>query len=528
MNKRPDSYFFIFLFVVTLLYAYPEILFKHPSPHHLWRQSDCLSITTNYCIENRNFFTPAIHWVGGADGRTISEFPIIYYTVAQLWKIFGRHEFIFRLINILIVFSGLYCLYRFTYEFLKDSFWAVFLPFFFFASPILSYYTNNFLADAPALGMSLAGGYFFWKSHFTNNKKWFYLSFLFFLLAGLIKVSSLLLFLSLFLAHLYLIIFHRQGSSWFKRYQRLIPYLIVMILILAWYRYTAWYDSKNIAGVFLQGLLPVWGVDAATRSRLWFVYINEMIPAFFTIVGFYLVLLIFIVSLFFYRYVNKFLYAVSIFLFLGCLGMLLLFYQALTIHDYYSTNLLIFIPLPVIVFLDMLQRKYPGVFKSRILKVIAFTGLLLMLYTSAITNRMKYGPGDALVGTNFIVHKHDVENAEKFQEWFESSYSALREISPYLRKLGISRNDRVYSIPDNSFNITLYMMDQKGLTDYFCSDIPYENGKMDLVWSCGCRYVLISDTSLCRDKGLAPHLKHLIGTYKNVNIYKLEKAKTSL
>ena len=527
MKKRPDSYFFIFLFAVSVLYGYPEILFRNPSAHHLWRQSDCLSITLNYCKDNRNFFTPAIHWAPSNDGKTISEFPIIYYTVAQLWKVFGQHEFIFRLINILIVLSGLYCLYRFAYDFLKDSFWALFIPFFLFGSPILAYYTNNFLADAPALGLSLIGGYFYWKSFFAGNKKWFYLSFLFFLLAGLIKVSSLLLFLSLFLVHLYIIFFRHAEKNWFNRYTCLWPYLAVMILIISWYRYTAWYNYHNIAGVFLQGLLPVWGVDAATRQRLWTVYINDMIPAYFTIAGFYTVLLLFIVSLFSYKYVNKFLYAVCILLFLGGISMLLLFYQALTVHDYYSINNLIFIPLPVIVFLDMLQRTYPGIFQSKVSKILAFAGLLFLLYTAAITTRMKYGPGDVLVGTNFIVNRPDVENAEKFNDWVDSRYGALREITPYLRHLGIRRDDRVFCIPDNSFNIPLYMMDQKGLTGYFCSDIPLGKGKLDLVWKCGCRYLMIIDTSLCQDTGLAPYVKHTFGTFKNVNIYKLDPANTN-
>ncbi|MEI8005961.1 MAG: glycosyltransferase family 39 protein [Bacteroidota bacterium] len=524
MEKRQTLYFFILLLAVSVLYGYPEIFFKHPSYHHLWRQSDCLSITLNYAIENRNFFTPAIHWVGSKDGRTISEFPIIYYTVAQLWKVFGQYETIFRLINILIVFSGLYCLFRFAREFLGDTFWAIFLPLFLFSSPILAYYTNNFLADAPALGLSLTGGYFFWKSFSSGKKKWYYLSFLFFLLAGLIKISSMLLFLSLFVVHMYVIFFHHREKNWFNRYARLLPYLGVIILILAWYRYTAWYNNHNLAGIFLQGLLPIWGVDAATRAKLWSVYVKDMIPAYFSLGGFYAVLLLFLAVFAFYRHVSKFLLAVTLFVFLGCVSLLLLFYQALTIHDYYSTNMLIFIPLPVIVFLDMLHKKYPLIYKSRALKIVVSIGLLFMLYTGAVTNRMKYNTRDALVKTNFIVNRHEIEEMEKFNDWFDSRYNALREIKPYLRSLGISRTDRVFSIPDNSINITLYMMDQKGLDDFLCSEMPYGKTKMDLVRELGCRYVIVNNTYICQDPGLAPYLTHLIGTFKNVNIYKLDQA----
>jgi hypothetical protein len=83
MEKKSNYYFLILLLLVSLLYGYTEIFYKSSNYHHLWRQSDCLSITMNYYKENLNFFTPAIHWVGDKGGKTISEFPIIYYTVTQ-------------------------------------------------------------------------------------------------------------------------------------------------------------------------------------------------------------------------------------------------------------------------------------------------------------------------------------------------------------------------------------------------------------------------------------------------------------
>jgi len=521
MEKKSNYYFLILLLLVSLLYGYNEIFFKSPSYHHLWRQSDCLSITMNYYKENLNFFTPAIHWVGDKDGRTISEFPIIYYTVAQLWKIFGHHEFIFRLVNILIVFAGLYCLFRLARELLSDIFWALFIPFFLFSSPILAYYTNNFLADAPALGLLLIGCYFFWKAFTSLKKKWFYLALGLFLLAGLIKISSLILFLSLFILHLYLILFRRNEKTWLNRISRLLPYLAVMVLIFAWYRYAAYYNKHNLAGIFLQGLLPIWTLDAVTMKNLWTTYWKDMIPAFFPLAGFYLDLLIFICLFFFYKHVNRFFFYLNLLVFLGCISLLILFYQALTIHDYYSTNSLIFIPLPLLAGLDILRRKYPWLLKNLVLKIIAAVGLLFLLYTGAVTNRMKYNTRDRLVKTNFIVNKHEIEEMEKFNDWFDSRFFALHTITPYLRQLGIQRTDRVFSIPDNSINITLYMMDQKGLDDFFCPEIPYGQ-KMHLVKALGCKYIIINNTYICNDPGLAPYLTHQIGIYQNVNIYKLD------
>src|SRR4051812_40000420 len=90
------------LAALFFLYAYNKTLFYRPSSIHQWRQTDCLSITKNYYEEGLNFFQPKIHFQGVKDGKAVSEFPVLNYTVAQLWKIFGEHEFIYRLLEYLI------------------------------------------------------------------------------------------------------------------------------------------------------------------------------------------------------------------------------------------------------------------------------------------------------------------------------------------------------------------------------------------------------------------------------------------
>ena len=59
------------------------------------------------------------------------------------------------------------------------------------------------------------------------------------------------------------------------------------------------------------------------------------------------------------------------------------------------------------------------------------------------------------------------------------------------------------------------------MNDFFCPDIPYGQ-KMHLVKELGCKYIIINDTYICKDPALAPYLTHQIGTYQNINIYKLD------
>ena len=193
---KPNLIFFALLLAVSLFYNYPSILSSRPYSIHQWRQSDCLSITMNYYKENTGFFEPAVHWVGAKDGKTVSECPLIYYSVAQLWKVFGYHEFIFRLLNILIVFTGLFCLFKLIQGIISDNFWSYIVAFLLFASPILVFYTNNFMADAPAFALALIGCCLMGKSYRQQKKAWYYLAFVFFLLGGLIKISSLIIFVA--------------------------------------------------------------------------------------------------------------------------------------------------------------------------------------------------------------------------------------------------------------------------------------------------------------------------------------------
>ena len=48
------------------------------------------------------------------------------------------------------------------------------------------------------------------------------------------------------------------------------------------------------------------------------------------------------------------------------------------------------------------------------------------------------------------------------------------DIEPYLRSLGIERTDVVYCTPDQSINISLYLADQKGFTDFGSMSLSLE------------------------------------------------------
>jgi len=519
-KNKANILFISCLLIISFFYNYHTILTYRSYSNHQWRQADCLSITMNYYKENRSFLEPAIHWVGEKDGKTVSECPLIYYSVAKLWKVFGYHESIFRLINILIVFLGLFSLFKLVKGLTSDIFWSLIVTFLLFTSPILVYYTNNFTADAPAFGFALIGCFFWWKGYNLKKRNWYYFAFLFFLLGGLIKISSLIIFVAIIAIHFYTIIFIKNEKSWFFRLYSIIPYVVVMAILLVWYKYAIYYNQKNISGIFLTGIYPIWGVDSLAVKNIWLSFKNELLPAFFSKKALCLIFMFFIALFFFYRKLNKFLFYINIFVFFGVFAYIILFYQAFTVHDYYLTNLLIIVPLPIITIIEMMSRHYQHILKLLPIKILALCVLILLVYKTSVVNRMKYSVDDWMVKTSVLDNKDKVDYWAWYHWDYANRFQAYETITPYLRSIGIKRTDRVLSLPDKSINISLYFMDQKGFTAFGYEDMDFEK-RMQLYKKNGVKYLIV-DSILNKEVYLKPYLNYKIGGYKNIDIYDLK------
>ena len=100
------------LIILFFLNSYNTTLFLRPSSIHQWRQADCLSIAKNYYEEGMNFFQPKIHFQGPKEGKAVSEFPILNFTAAYLWKIFGEHEYLYRLLGYVIYLTAIFFLFN--------------------------------------------------------------------------------------------------------------------------------------------------------------------------------------------------------------------------------------------------------------------------------------------------------------------------------------------------------------------------------------------------------------------------------
>lgn len=518
-----DVIFSLLLIIFGLFYNYQEILFYGPYSNHIWRQADCLSITQNYYEENLNFFTPEVHWTGNKEnGKTISEFPVLYYTVAKLWKIFGKHEFIFRLINLLIVFLGLFSLRKLTHEILNDKFWSFFIPLFLFTSPTLIFYTNNFLPNAPAFGLALTGTYLYYQFYITGSRKKLIIAMLIFLLAGLLKLTSLIIFIAILgvLTINGLILIFKNKGSLKSLLNKILPFLLVLVVIAIWYFYARYYNKHHHRNIFLQEIFPIWQLTPEKRKETFELFYKNLIPSFFNKEVLLVIGLLFLFTISVIKKGSARLTSILGITSVGIILYSLLFFRAFHVHDYYLTNLLIFIPLTLITFLYYLRQNHAKIFDSIIIKTFATILLLGITTQSALKNRLKYESKGYLKNCELFISKTERDYWDYYHWSYKNEFKAFETIEPYLRSLGITREQKVLCLSDGSINISLYLMDQKGLTKYGFSYLT-DNERIAFAIEHNCQYLIISDKDLNRLDIDKKYLQDEIGKYQNISIFKL-------
>jgi hypothetical protein len=460
-----------FITILFYLNAYNLTLSKRPAITHQWRQTDCLSITKNFYEEGMSFFSPKIHFQGGTGGKAVSEFPILNYTVAGLWKIFGEHEYIYRMLEYLIFVIAMCTLFNTLIRSKVSPLYAFFIVSIFLTSPLLVYYSFNFIADVPALSFAIMGFCFLFSFINTKIIKYFYFALVFSTLAVLIKASAIVpIALLLFFSFIDIFNFNKffRTERLFTKKAFPITFIILSIgLVIAWYKYAVYYNGGSSNGVFLLTVLPIWEMPEEAILNNLQVLFNVMFPIFFSKPMFFLFFtaIIFVYSNF--KKLTGFLMYCMVFSTLFFIFYLLFFFQVFNAHDYYLNNLMIypvvtFVCVGDIIFKMEFKNNYINFFRSFVVILIIFNSL----YSAAVfrSRTIENLEDDSLCAWYPFLSKED-KGLAKYLRWrYNSTFQPLESITPDLRKAGIKREDLTLSIPDESFDVSLYLMDQKGFT----------------------------------------------------------------
>jgi hypothetical protein len=193
-----------------------------------------------------------------------------------------------------------------------------------------------------------------------------------------------------------------------------------------------------------------------------------------------------------------------------------------SVHDYYLTNLMIFPVITFICFGHILSKTDTLQNNRSFVRLFVICVVLFNAFHSAAVYRMRTIEDDKLIHW-FPFISEDEQGLAKYLAWYYShDIKKVETIKPELRQHGIKREDLVLSIPDQSFDISLYFMDQKGYTisrDHFMNDTTVADRFMKKP----IKYLIISDTTLKRQiayKRIANHFTPLFCSKEGVEVFK--------
>lgn len=486
---------------LCLIYNLDETLFVRPQSIHIWRQTNSLDYALNYYNNNNSFLDPQIHnqfCDGGMSGKTAGEFPLIYFVVAKLWKVFGVHEWIFRFIQLTILFFGLLALFEISTYFLKNQFWAGFVSLLLFTSPMLVFYGVNFLPDGPSLATMFVGWYFVLRYHRTRRDYWLWIAAIFFAFAITTKITSAITLIAFAGWVMFEWIFQKkQQRSVNYGFKQILPFVAMIIVSLAWYLYVNSFNKAHQGEISYFGIWPIWKMTSKQffeiKDAVDKIFFKEYMNPYLQ----YLTLLLWSALVIRFKRNSAALNWALVLLPLGFLSILMLWFQVLNGHDYYLIVLLIvfaFVWLAVfMVAKDYRWMKHPATY----ILLVAVFSYNVFTCQNRLNERYKGWMND----------------------WFVKNLQALGELEPKLQELKIDKSDRVISIPDPSVTASLYFMNRPGYTDFGSDFSKDEEFKKRI--SQGAKYMVLNDSSVLNRSEVKEYAKYFMGQYKNVKIFDL-------
>lgn len=464
--------------ILTLFIYYNVGVFDHikdkPNSVHTWAQSDRASVAACYFNEDMNFFKPRIYnrSNGNNPGICGMEFPIINYTAAICYKVFGFQEMYYRLINFILLFGGLIAAFQLCNIFIKDVIISATIVWLFMMSHVLFFYSANFLPDTGSLGLVLISWYLFFRMGLKPGNRITFLFFIIISLACLIKVTSMVSLIAMVILiaarHFYFI--QSDGIPKFNR-QILIGFVICLVSVFAWYRYAAWLNDTYQNYFFIMKANTI-ASAVELRQILRQIYAGNFID-YYPLLMKQLIAVsfgIFVISIFAQ---NRMLALVFILLLLGFAGFAFAMLKQFKDHDYYIIAMM-----PVVFFLflangEFIKRKLKpgGIFYVVIISVLLVVVNMSMILCKKFYQNKRYGKG------------------YYFISYWE--YDRFTNMGPYLDSISVGRNDKVITYYDLTPNASLYLLNRKGTTVKY-GDIGRLNS---LISTNNFKYLIINDTA---------------------------------
>ncbi len=212
-----------------------------------WRQCYTASVARNFYYHGMNIFYPQVLSGGNTEGYIGgTEFNIYPFAVAILYKLFGIHESLGRLISIIAFCGGAFYLYKLTRKYAGSTTGLITLLFYTF-NPYIFFYSRSFQPESTMLFFSITMLYFF--SEWIDREGWWRFALMTFCatFAFLTKVPTICLGLPL----LYLCL-EKYKINLLMQWKLWLFAVLSLTLTLLWYKHSKYVGT--ISGIYLNTL----------------------------------------------------------------------------------------------------------------------------------------------------------------------------------------------------------------------------------------------------------------------------------
>jgi len=408
---------------------------------HYWRKSDTFAQIMNYYYNGLNFFDHGIYFNQmDSNGKAVAEFPLIYWLIALQLKIFGKHLLIIKINYIVILFAGLFSVFKISNYFLKNMVLSLCVATLLFLSPIFTFYATAYLPDPLALNIICIGMWLLMIAIRKKTTKSLVLAMLIIGVAGMIKPFFLIPYIAFLVTVLVNLIVRKKDTITFNWL-----YIVPFVLVGTWFFYTNWYNASVGSDYFLSEARPIWNYSSQSIDKTWTRIIERWLPEYIHPNLLWPFIGLIAINLVWWKKgltSHNIYYLFSV---LGCFSFIILFFNMFEHHDYYIFPLFFILPLTIGLFVlkivDTINSKWFGYIFGIALLVPLFLGLN---NTWDITEARRKTP--------WINSKHMFEN-----------YQGL---DYFLLKNGVQESDLIFAFSDKSPSFALSLMDRKGWSGF--------------------------------------------------------------
>ncbi|MCD6017468.1 MAG: hypothetical protein K0S53_589 [Bacteroidetes bacterium] len=483
-----ENIFFAVLFLSILFFLnFHSIFFLNPRSFHFIRQTDTLSFVSYYLKNDLNFFNVGNLNLYNESGKTLCEFPILYYLTALISKLGAKSYLVLKTIHLIFFFLTSYTIFNYLRN--KFSFInAVSITYLLFSSTVILYYSVNHIPNYPALCLSLCGIVYFLKYLESNTRIFFNISMVLFLFACLIKIT----FAVYPIGFLIFLIIKWMKNRKYEKYAIAVFFLLFSVL-LVWNLYVLHYNKINNADYYLTHIKPIWSMSSTEVKEVFLFIINYWVYKYYYHSAIHTFFIVLIISMFFYKNFKKDQLLLSFIFLSGTFFYFILFFKQFRDHDYYFME---FVPLFFLIFVN----SYEAIIFHLNTKIKIAISLFIMLIT--------------VLSINYAKLNLNRRYSSPFEQVSRIAY-VLENSDAKLDSLGIPENAKILVVPDFTMNGSLFLLDRFGYTvgDTLNSNMASYFSKSD--------YILISDSSYLNNMKNKFKLTSPILKYRTTELFKI-------